>query len=205
MGRDKINPDEIRPYSVAAEETFDYSRVEPFIGVGSEFHEGHDEVSESDIRHWCEVMRDSNPLYTDEEFARESKYGGIIAPPQMVQTWSLDPMAAALQRFVHDNPPFPEDPHNQVFKLIDAMGYHGVVATAQTQEYMRPVRPGDQIRYRITIGGISKYEHYTGRGGGRYVDIIYTFINQNGEEVGVASFRVLKYRPPLETRRLYAG
>ncbi len=201
----KINPDEIRSYFVPAEEAFDYSRVEPLIGIGSEFHEGHDEVSESDIRHWCEVMQDANPLYTDEEYAKRSKYGGIIAPPQMVQTWSLDPLADALQRFVHENPPFPEDPHNQIFGIIDEMGYHGVVATAQTQEYLKPVRPGDMLRAQITVGSISKYDHYTRMGVGRYVDLIYTFINQNDEKVCVATFRVLKYRPPLDTRRLYEG
>jgi uncharacterized protein len=202
---EKINPDEIRSYSAPAEVAFDYSRVAPFIGIGSEFHEGHDEVSESDIRHWCEVMQDSNPLYTDEEYAKQSKYGGLIAPPQMVQTWSLDAMADALQRFVHENPPFPEDPHNQIMGIIDEMGYHGVVATAQTQEYLKPVRPGDTIRTQITVGSISKYDHYTRMGVGRYVDLIYTFINQNDEKVCVASFRVLKYQPPLATRRMYEG
>lgn len=202
---EKIKGDEIRSYAASAEQAFDYSRVEPLIGIGSAFHEGHDEVSESDIRHWCEVMQDANPLYTDEEYAKRSRYGGIIAPPQMVQTWSLDPMAEALQRFVHENPPFPEDPHNQIFGLIDEMGYHGVVATAQTQEYLKPVRPGDMLRCQVTIGSISKYDHYTRMGVGRYVDMIYTFANQHDEKVCVATFRVLKYRPPLETRRLYAG
>ena len=55
----------------------------------------------TDIRHWCEVMRDANPLYTDEEYASKSRYGGIVAPPTMVQTWSLDAMKEALERFVH--------------------------------------------------------------------------------------------------------
>jgi acyl dehydratase len=202
---DKVNPHEIRSYSDPAEQAFDYSRVEPLIGIGSAFHEGHDEVSESDIRHWCEVMQDANPLYTDEEYARQGTYGTIIAPPTMVQTWSLDPMKEALERFVDGKPPFAEDPHNQIFGIIDEMGYHGVVATAQTQEYLKPVRPGDTLRCQIAVGGVSKYDHYTRMGVGRYVDLMYTFINQDGEQVCVAAFRVLKYRPPLETRRLYAG
>ncbi len=202
---DDTNTGEIRPFSSPAEVAFDYSRIAHLVGASSEWHEGHDEVSESDIRHWCEVMRDDNPLYTDETYAKQSKYGGIIAPPQMVQTWSLDPMQEALNRFVRNDPPFKEDPHNQLFGIIDEMGYHGVVATAQTQEYLRPVRPGDVIRTRLTVGNVSKYDHYTRMGVGRYVDMIYTFINQRDEEVCVASFRVLKYRPPLDTRRLYQG
>ncbi|MFN8543405.1 MAG: MaoC family dehydratase N-terminal domain-containing protein [Candidatus Binatia bacterium] len=199
------NPAATQPFSAPAEVAFDYARIAPFVGASSEWHDGHDEVSESDIRHWCEVMQDPNPLYTDEAYATQSRYGGLIAPPVMVQTWSLDPMKAALDRFVRNDPPFKEDPHNQLFGAIDAMGYHGVVATAQSQEYLRPVRPGDMLRSRITVGNVSRYDHYTRMGVGRYVDLIYTFINQRDEEVCVASFRVLKYRPPLDTRRLYQG
>jgi acyl dehydratase len=150
-------------------------------------------------------MREANPLYTDEEYAKQSKHGGIIAPPTMVQTWSLDPMKEALARFVDGNPPFAEDPHNQLFGIIDEMGYDGVVATEQTQEYLKPVRPGDSIRCKITVGRVSEYEHYTAMGAGRYVDMIYTFINQHDEEICVATFRVLKYRPPVSARRLYKG
>jgi acyl dehydratase len=202
---DKATADAIQPYSSPAEVAFDYSRIEKFVGASSEWHDGHDEVSESDIRHWCEALRNANPIYTDEEAAKKSKYGGIIAPPEMIQTWSLDDMEWALRRFVHNDPPFKEDPHNQLYAIIDAMGYDGVVATAQTQEYLRPVRPGDTIRTRITVGRVSKYDHYTRMGVGRYVDMIYTFANQRGEEVCVATFRVLKYRPSTATRRIYQG
>ncbi|MFN8627663.1 MAG: MaoC family dehydratase [Candidatus Binatia bacterium] len=202
---DKATADAIRPYASPAEVAFDYSRIEKFVGASSEWHDGHDEVSESDIRHWCEALHNANPIYTDEAAAKKSKYGGIIAPPEMIQTWSLDDMEWALKRFVHNDPPFKEDPHNQLYTIIDSMGYDGVVATAQTQEYLRPVRPGDTIRTRITVGRVSKYDHYTRMGVGRYVDMIYTFANQRGEEVCVATFRVLKYRPSVATRRIYQG
>ncbi len=207
MSRKPENTDEIRSFSDPAPEqdVFNYDRVKDLVGKSSAFHEGHDEVSLSDIRHWCEVMRDDNPLYTDEEYARKSRNGGIVAPPAMVQTWSLDPMKEALERFVDGNPPFKEDPHNQLFGIIDDEGYDGVVATSQTQEYLRPVRPGDTIRCKITIGRVSEYDHYTRMGVGRYADMIYTFINQKDEEVCVSTFRVLKYRPPSDTRRLYKG
>ncbi|MBP1685747.1 MAG: hypothetical protein H6Q33_1890, partial [Deltaproteobacteria bacterium] len=131
---DNATADAIEPYSSPAEVAFDYSRIEKFVGASSEWHDGHDEVSESDIRHWCEALRNTNPIYTDEEAAKQSKHGGIIAPPEMIQTWSLDDMEWALKRFVHNDPPFKEDPHNQLYTIIDAMGYDGVVATAQTQE-----------------------------------------------------------------------
>ena len=55
---------------------------------GEPFH-APDEVSKSMIRHYIEMMEDANPLYTDEEYAKKSKYGGIIAPPQMLMVWCM--------------------------------------------------------------------------------------------------------------------
>ena len=50
---------------------------------------GGDLVNEPMIRHWCEVMGDENPVYTDPEAAKNSLHGGIVAPPTMLQTWIL--------------------------------------------------------------------------------------------------------------------
>ena len=62
------------------------------IGKESEPVHAPDEVSKSMIRHFCEMMEDPNPLYTDEEYAKNSKYGGIIAPPQMLMVWCMPRM-----------------------------------------------------------------------------------------------------------------
>jgi acyl dehydratase len=39
-----------------------------------------DPCSSSDIRRWVMAMDYPNPLHWDEQFARDSKYGGIVAP-----------------------------------------------------------------------------------------------------------------------------
>ncbi len=48
-----------------------------------------DRVNEPMIRHWCEVMGDENPVYTDAALAKDSIHGGIVAPPTMIQTWDM--------------------------------------------------------------------------------------------------------------------
>lgn len=39
-----------------------------------------DPCSTSDIRRWVMAMDYPNPLHWDEEFARDSKFGGLVAP-----------------------------------------------------------------------------------------------------------------------------
>ena len=41
-------------------------------------------VSDDAIRHWAYGCGDDNPLYLDEEYARKTRYGGIIAPPSIL-------------------------------------------------------------------------------------------------------------------------
>ncbi len=202
MGKEN---DRVKPFSGPPEKTLDYSKVAHLVGKSSPYHDPHDIITQSDIRHWCEVMQDPNPFYADEEFAKKSRYKGIIAPPAMVQTWSLDDLHYALQRFVEGKTPFMEDPHNQLTGILDEEGYTGVVATAQEQTYLKPIRPGDIIRTKITVGYVAKYDSFTRQGVGRYVDILYTFVNQKDEEVCKETFRILKYKPPATTRHLYEG
>jgi acyl dehydratase len=196
---------EVKPFSGPPEETLDFSTVENLVGKFSPLRDPHDEVSESDIRHWCEVTQDTNPLYRDTEYARNSEYGGMIAPPTMVQTWSLGSMRTALNQFVDEKLAFPEDPNNQLTEKVVGAGYIGVMATAQEQTFQAPIKPGDTIYYKIGIGQVSDHDHFTRQGVGRYYTIVYTFENQNGEQVCFETFRVLVYKPPISTRKLYEG
>src|SRR5713101_10003054 len=46
------------------------------------------EVTRDAIRHWAWATGDRNPLYLDEEYARGSVYGTLIAPPCMLYAFS---------------------------------------------------------------------------------------------------------------------
>src|ERR1700741_3772401 len=48
-----------------------------------------DPVNQPMIRHWAAAMEDHNPVYTDVAAAKASRFGGIVAPPLMLQTWTM--------------------------------------------------------------------------------------------------------------------
>ena len=159
-----------------------------FVGkaVGPVEH-ARDQVNEPMIRHWCEAMGDADPVYTDEEAAGKSVHGGIVAPPTMLQAWMLKGYEMALDTE-------PEDLQEELHALFDAHGYTGVVATNCDQGYTRYLRPGDRVKSTMTIESISE-EKATAVGIGYFVETRTSFLDQDDEEVGWMTFRVLKFRP----------
>lgn len=155
-----------------------------YIGLDSERIAGVDAVCEQMIRHWTEVMEDTNPLYSDPQYAKNTKYEGVIAPPMQVQVYTMNPLW-----------PKPERDPNSMENLLKVMaeeGYSTIVATEQNQEYFTPMKPGDQISQIMSVKEISA-EKQTARGPGYFVTFAYKFINQNDEVVCQQTFTILVY------------
>src|SRR5260370_18993017 len=41
------------------------------------------------IRHWVDALDDRDPVYSDDDFAATTRFGGLVAPPAMLQTWTM--------------------------------------------------------------------------------------------------------------------
>ncbi|GGQ02132.1 bifunctional MaoC family dehydratase N-terminal/OB-fold nucleic acid binding domain-containing protein [Streptosporangium pseudovulgare] len=50
------------------------------------------------IRHWAAAMGDANPLHTDAEAAAAGVHGEIVAPPAMIQVWTMPGLAGPAGR-----------------------------------------------------------------------------------------------------------
>lgn len=139
------------------------------------------------IRRWCEAMGETNPIYTDEQAAKAAGHPGIVAPPAMLDVWTMAPYRpggrTAEQSFA-------------VLNLFDEAGYGGVVATNVTQEYGRYLRLGDLVTLTTRVADVSD-EKKTGLGTGHFVTLAYEFTNQDGEFLGRETFRVLMFKPNL--------
>ena len=148
---------------------------------------GLDPVNEPMIRHWCEAMGDTLPVYTDAGAAAASVHGGIISPPTMLQAWTMVGMRRPSEGGGNR--------YTDVLSLLDRNGYSSVVATNCEQEYLRELRPGDRLSVTTVIEHISE-EKRTALGAGHFVTSLMEYRDQDGELVGTQRWRILKFKPP---------
>ncbi len=147
-----------------------------------------DAVNAPMVRHWCEAMGDTAPIYTDEDAAREAGYEGIVAPPTMLMAWTM-------VGYGGERPPGSgEGSAMGVMSVLQEAGYKAVVATNCEQEYTRYLEEGDRVYSRSSCESISD-EKTTALGVGFFVTELSTFYNQRDEQVGTMRFRVFLYRP----------
>lgn len=58
----------------------DLSDLDKWVGKPVVFAEMYDPCNATDIRRWVQAMDYPNPIHWDEEFARDSRFGGVVAP-----------------------------------------------------------------------------------------------------------------------------
>jgi len=160
--------------------------LRPCVGRAGAPHAARDPVNQPMIRHWCDAMTDHNPVYTDPEFAAKSVHGGIVAPPAMLNAWTMQ--GNVPQRFD------PEDPMANVLLRLDEAGFTSVVATNSEHEYLRYLRLGDHLEGIQTISDVSA-EKQTALGIGHFTTTNTEYRTLSGEVVGRMEFRILKYKP----------
>jgi len=145
-----------------------------------------DAVNVAMIRQWAEIIGDTNPAYTDAQWAANSSRGKTIAPPAMMYVWGQEGFAVTTGR--------PPDAQADLVSLFNKHGYTGVLGTNVKQEYFKEVSPGDNVVMAMVIDNISERKT-TGRGPGYFFETLATFTNQNGEKIGTQRFKVLKFIP----------
>ncbi|MFF3345712.1 bifunctional MaoC family dehydratase N-terminal/OB-fold nucleic acid binding domain-containing protein [Streptomyces sp. NPDC002779] len=136
---------------------------------------GKDPVNLPMIRHWCEALGDTNPAYTGP---------AAIAPPTMLQAWTMGGLPGHTGRSAA---------YDDLLGLLDAAGCTSVVATDCQQEYLRPLRPGDEITFDTVIETVSDRKT-TKLGTGHFVTT-RTDVRVGPDLVGTHRFRILKYAP----------
>jgi acyl dehydratase len=157
-----------------------------------QFGINHRVVTEDLIRHFANAMGDPNPLWRDPDYARGTRWGGIIAPP--------------IFEFCIANCDGAGVPSGGVFLLP---GFN-LFAAGNKHEYFGLIRPGDEFRI---------FDRYLGPEEKQIKDKSYrlfvdtgqrTYVNQRDEVVAVATGRrIMTGVPPSRANtgenKLYQG
>ena len=150
-----------------------------------------DPVNQPMIRHWAYALADMNPVYLDPEFAAASRFGGIVSPPVMLQTWT---MPSPKLEGIGERGGAPTEITNNPTAFLDEAGYSSTVATNSEFEIERYPRLGDVISATSVFEDVSD-EKKTAKGTGFFLTWLITYTDQNGEVLGRQRFRVLRFRP----------
>lgn len=169
-----MTPDEIL---AAAEKVRARGESAPFVA--------RDPVNEATVHTWLDALGDENPIYTDEDAARAAGHPGLVAPPAMIQVWTMPGLGR-----VRDA----EDPLWSMLTVLTDAGYPSIVATDCDQTYHRYLRPGEPVTVRSRLGEV-KGPKQTALGEGWFVTTHNTWYVDD-EPVAEMMWRVLKFRPP---------
>ncbi len=130
----------------------------------------HYEVTARDIRHFAQAIGEEDPVHCDEDYAKTTGYGGLVAPPLFCQVFTFE-----------DVPPGQLPPDGAPVEIEVPGPAHRTVGGASSYEIVQRVRPGDRITAASTLREVFSKE---GRGGRLYFLVVETeFSNQNHELV----------------------
>ncbi|MCH8200141.1 MAG: MaoC family dehydratase, partial [Chloroflexi bacterium] len=104
------------------------------------------EVNAPMIWNFCEAVEDGNPVYWDEEFASKTRFGRLIAPPQMIMTmssghwWAPDYVRERERQAIANQGP---SPAGKVQEIVRKLGYTTATNVTREDEFLEPYGPGD--------------------------------------------------------------
>ena len=126
------------------------------------------DIEKGAIIKFAQAIEDDNPLYNDEMVARDSRYGGLIAPPTFLRSVGVD------------RPPYPFD-----------MPFNRMLDGGSDWEYFHAVRAGDRI---TAISEIADINERIGRMGLMVItSIVVTYRNQFGQVAATQTSTSIRY------------
>jgi acyl dehydratase len=141
-------------------------RLAAALGVWTEFGAPSFPVSHSDIRRWAIAVHWPEPpprIHWDEAYARTTRWGGVIAPPE------FNPFAWPVTRAETDWRPYAPEPGEPGQHLLNG---------GRRSTFFSPIRPGHVIRSRRRVLSINER---TGRFGlTLYVEMERELVDQHG-------------------------
>ena len=129
--------------------------------IGKEYPSIAYKVSKRRLIAFAKAIEEVNPIYYDEQIAKENGYTTIIAPPTFLTVIAMQ----------QDNP----------YEYLDKINVRlsSVLHAGQQYTYYHPVYAGDEIRMKNKIEDI----HYKKNGSITFIDFRSIYTNQNNIKV----------------------
>lgn len=131
-------------------------------------------VEKGAIRRYAEAVGNDNPLYFDQEYAKKSSYGGIIAPPGFFGWPTKTPCSCTgLADIV-----------GELQAALARGGFPRILDGGISYEFFFPVRAGDILVASHRVTNLTEKE---GKSGNMIIcNFETTYVNQNGDVVAKA-------------------
>jgi len=138
--------------------------------IGVESDPVVNEVERGAIIKFAQAIGDDSPIYNDEQVARETRYGGIVAPPTFLRSMRVGSNKVIVQS------PYPAN--------LDG---------GSEWEYFEPIRPGDLITVTQYLADVHERQ---GRLGNMLIMVRETkYINQFGNVAALQRSTGISYQP----------
>ncbi len=145
---------------------------------------GRHAVNQPMIDHWADAIGDRNPIYVDEAAAKAAGHPGVVAPPAMIQVWTMMGLGGVRPD---------DDPLGKILELFDDAGYVGVVATNCEQTYHRYLRPGEEVSVAAELTDVVGPKR-TALGEAFFITQRITW-SVGDEDVAEMMWRIMKFIP----------
>jgi uncharacterized protein len=156
------------------------------VGVRTEPRHAGTAVSAARIQYFASMVRDGNPAFWDEDFARRV-WGGLVAPPSLLMGLLVPPPWQ----------PSGEPPVASIAVRVPLPGTTMVNASNEA-EFLTPILDGDRLSVVEEVVSVSP-EKRTRLGTGHFVETLDTFYRGDGTPVAINRNTLFRFTPSDDT------
>lgn len=145
-------------------------------------------VSRVQIWQWTSAMGDRSPLYLDDAYRAGTEFDRVVAPPAMMQMWTM--------RDINDNyaPGSTDAPPYQIFDTLTENGFPGNVAVSYDITFHRYLLEGERAHHYTTVVNITDLKK-TALGEGHFVTERVEYLDQDEKLFAEALITYFQYKP----------
>ena len=155
--------------------------------IGKELESYTVEIEKEPIRRWAEAIGDPNPIFHDQEYAKKTRHGGLIAPPGMISNYGFALEGHTTR--MGGSRGAPAGGGRRTF----AMPFKLILNGGNDVEYVRPVKAGDVLRATNRIADLSERQGRPGIGRMLMYTTETVFMDARGQVVAKARNNLIYY------------